>query len=168
MKIHAPILLMLFAEFALGSRGDLSHGEVADVTAHVHITTDADDMKSVYLSFDNHYLNTISCSGEFFIITDKNTRTEKYTFDNLRVYPQEVFGYRVIYPIRTPSDQQVSDIPYPSFEASCRSWNFLHALPHSICLMNADTHAEICASRSSLYPFMIGEFWLGSCSCRSV
>ena len=163
MKAIVYVVVTLFLTQAQAR--DLDHGETTSLEAEIHVAS-YNNSKSIFLTIANDYHNTVSCSGEVMVITNNSgtTGSQTISFNNLRVYPRNAFPYQITYPI-TSQLQNYADTNYAPIHIKCKSWDFLITLPSDLCLLDPDSHSKNCENNGHVYPFMIGNYWLGSCSC---
>ena len=163
MKTIASVMLALCLAHAQAQ--DLGHGETASLEAEIHVAS-YNNSRGIFLTIANDYHNTVSCRGEVMVITANHgtTGTQTLSFSNLRVYPRNAFPYQITYPI-TSQLHNYTDTNYAPIHIKCNSWDFLITLPSDLCLLDPDAHAKNCEGNGHVYPFMIENYWLGSCSC---
>lgn len=158
--------------FAGSGANDLAYEERAILGAEVHIAREGNAAQlGVWLEIRNNYASTISCSGQFLAIIEKDgiIDTQLLTYTNLEVFPDLAFPYRIVHPIGRARDladgYTFAAERYKTINVTCRGWDFLQPLHPKFCQQNKQVHDIICAGDTVRYPFLIAEFWIGSCQC---
>ena len=148
---------------------ELKYHEDATLTAKVHVARQLDGGQlAVYLAIDNRYKNTIECGGQLLTAITKDDEKVNLLvrFGNLRIFPSGAFSHPLVYLVadrlELPSGYVYAAQDYPLIKVSCRGWSYLQYLHPRFCQQNK---LEMCNGDKVSYPYMIDEYWLGSCPC---
>lgn len=172
MKLLFLLILSALQIPATAGTNDLAYEQRAILEAKVHVAREDDAAQlGIWLEVKNNYTSTISCSGQFLAIIEKDgiIGNKLLTFTNLEIFPNLAFPYRLVHPIGLTRDLAEGYVfateRYKTISVTCRGWDFLQPLHPKFCQQNKEVHDIICAGDTIRYPFLIAEFWIGSCQC---